>query len=205
MADLLPFRRRKKTWTRPEDYAPRDWGRVIPAHQWRGEAPRLSRLKRFWRGARWWLGLVVLALLWVLWRDAVAWRAPAFLEGTPVKVSGRFATCAAGRGPRCVIDGDTLALGGKSIRLVGIDAPELRGACPAETAMAQRASGALLLWVNAGPFELVPRLDRPADKYGRALMTARRARGGREETAAGALLAAGLARPYSGEARSPWC
>lgn len=205
MGDLLPFRRRKKSWTRAEDYAPRGWGKVLPASQWNGEPKPPSRLRRLWRGARWWLALIVLAGGWVLWRDAVAWRAPAILEGEPVKVSGRFATCAAGRGPRCVVDGDSLAIGDRRIRLVGFDAPEIRGACPAEVAQAQRAAGALLLWVNAGPFELVPRIDRPTDKYGRALMTARRMRGGREETAADALLAAGLARPYSGEARSSWC
>lgn len=86
-----------------------------------------------------------------------------------------------------------------------IDAPELHGACDAERAMAQRAAGALLLWANAGPFELVPRLDRPTDKYGRSLMTARRVQQDGEVTASQALLDAGLARPYAGDARSPWC
>ena len=60
-------------------------------------------------------------------------------------------------------------------------------------------------WVNAAPFELVPRLDAPTDKYGRELMTARREVRGRSETAAEVLIEAGVARPYLGEARAGWC
>jgi len=201
VGDLLPFRKRRKTWTRPEDY-----GRVLPTSTWRGEPRRRGgALARLWRGARWWLALIALAAVWVLYRDAQRFDPPAFLEGEAVAVAGPFARCAAGRGERCVIDGDTLALGGRTVRLVGLDAPELHGACPAEREAAARASAVLLRWVNAAPFELVPRLDRPTDKYGRELMTARRSLDGRSETAAEVLIEAGLARPYTGDARRSWC
>lgn len=204
MGDLIPFRKRPKSWTKPEDY-----GHVLPASQWRGEefdrSGRGNLLVRFWRGARWWLALIVLAAVWVLWRNAIAFEPPAFLEGQPVAIDGSFTRCGTGRGPLCVVDGDTLKLGQRTIRIVGIDAPEARALCPAEALGAARAAAVLQRWVNAAPFELVPRLDAPTDKYGRELMTARRTVRGRTETAAEVLIEAGVARAYRGEARTGWC
>ena len=200
MGDLIPFRKRPKTWTRPEDY-----GHVLSASQWGGEPPRRHILIRFWRAARWWLGIVVIAALWVLYRNAIAYDPPAFLEGQPTQVTGTFTRCGAGRAALCVVDGDTLKLDQRTIRIVGIDAPEVRAQCPAEAAGAERATAVLQRWVNAAPFELVPRLDRPTDKYGRELMTARRIVRGQRETAAEVLIEAGVARAYLGEARAGWC
>lgn len=201
MGDLIPFRKRPKNWTRPEDY-----GHVLSTAQWGGpDARRNGILFRFWRAIRWWLALIVLAVLWVLYRNAIAYDPPAFLQGEPVKVSGTFTRCGAGRGPLCVVDGDTLKLGQRTIRLVGLDAPEVRARCAVEAQGAERATAVLQRWVNAAPFELVPRLDRPTDKYGRDLMTARRSVRGQTETAAEVLIEAGVARPYLGEARKGWC
>ncbi|MDP3675005.1 MAG: hypothetical protein Q8R44_07900 [Novosphingobium sp.] len=212
MGDLIPFRKRPKAWTKPEDY-----GHVLPASQWQGEesgrSGRANLLVRFWRAIRWWLALIVLAAVWVLYRNAIAFEPPAFLEGQPVAVDGTFTRCGAGRAPLCVVDGDTLKIpvreGGKlaqrTIRIVGIDAPEARARCPAEALGAARAAAVLQRWVNAAPFELVPRLDAPTDKYGRELMTARRIVRGRSETAAEVLIEAGVARAYMGEARAGWC
>lgn len=207
MGDLIPFRKRpkpSKTWTKPEDYA-RKWGRVLPASQWSGEPSRPGFLVRFWRAIRWWLGIVVIAALWVLYRNAIAYDPPAFLEGQPTQVTGTFTRCGAGRAALCVVDGDTLHLNTRTIRIVGIDAPETHARCPAEALGAERATAVLQRWINAAPFELVPRLDRPTDKYGRELMTARRIVRGRPETAAEVLIEAGVARAYLGEARAGWC
>ena len=94
MGDLIPFRKRPKNWTRPEDY-----GHVLSTAQWGGPgARRDGRLIRFWRAIRWWLALIVLAVLWVLYRNAIAYDPPAFLEGQPVAVNGTFTRCGAGRG-----------------------------------------------------------------------------------------------------------
>ena len=201
MGNLIPFRKRPKSWTRPEDY-----GHVLSTQTWQGKPERRGGLLiRFWRAIRWWLGVIVIAVLWVLYRNAIAFDPPAFLEGQPVAVGGTFTRCGTGRGPLCVVDGDTLKLSQRTIRIVGIDAPETRAQCPAEALGAERASAVLQRWVNAAPFELVPRLDRPTDKYGRELMTARRVVRGRPETAAEVLIEAGVARPYMGEARRSWC
>ena len=203
MGDLIPFRKRPKvpkTWTRPEDY-----GQVLPTSTWRGGPAPPGLLVRFWRAIRWWLGVIVIAVLWVLYRNAIAFDPPAFLQGEPVAVNGTFTRCGTGRGPLCVVDGDTLKIDQRTIRIVGIDAPEVRAQCPAEAAGAERATAVLQRWVNAAPFELVPRLDAPTDKYGRELMSARRVVRGRFETAAEVLIEAGVARAYMGDARFGWC
>ena len=111
MGDLIPFRKRPKapkSWTRPEDY-----GHVLPASQWRGEPARAGLLIRLWRAIRWWLALIVLAMVWVLYRNAIAYDPPAFLEGESIAVSGTFTRCGASRGPLCVVDGDTLKIPGR--------------------------------------------------------------------------------------------
>ena len=196
MGDLIPFRRRKKTWTKPEDY-----GRVLPTAAWQGEPRRTSTWHQAWRSVRAWILLIALVTLWFVYREAGAFHPPRFLEGKAIAVSGDFTRCGPDRGAFCVVDGDTFKLGDRTIRLVGLDAPEVRARCPAEAAAAERATEALRRWLNAAPFELAARLDAPTDEYGRALMTARRG----EATAAEALIAQRVARPYAGEARQSWC
>lgn len=108
-----------------------------------------------------------------------------------------------------VVDGDTLAvrvriwLGQELVvlvRLRGIDAPERRGDCPAERALAEEARARLARLVGAGPVTLTA---IEADKYaGRVVADVAAASGG---SPAAALMAAGLARPYDGGRRRPWC
>ncbi len=114
---------------------------------------------------------------------------------------GSFALCAVTRQANCVIDGDTIRLGGIKIRLEDIDAPEVFSPkCPSELARGHRATERLLALINAGPFELVRTGARDQDRYGRKLRTLERA--GRSLGAV--LVAEGLARPWDG-ARHPWC
>lgn len=86
----------------------------------------------------------------------------------------RFPLCGSGRAAACVVDGDTLHIGQRRIRLTGYDAPELDGTCAAEQERARIARAALAAWLNAGPFELDGGADPPRDKYGRELRAARR-------------------------------
>ena len=107
-------------------------------------------------------------------------------------------TQAAAAPPRAV-DGDTLAVDGERVRLLGIDAPELHGRCGAEKAAARAAQAALARLV-APPARLsLQRHGR--DRYGRTL--ARVLADGRDVAAT--LLAAGHARPYAGGRRPGWC
>jgi len=98
-----------------------------------------------------------------------------------------------------VIDGDTIAVGGTTIRIIGLDAPELRGACPAEIRLARRAQARLVQLLGAG--HQVERRGR--DRYGRTLAVVRDARG---RDVAPVMIREGLARPYNGRGpRGGWC
>ena len=113
-----------------------------------------------------------------------------------------------------VIDGDTLKVRAHiwldqnvaiHVRLAGIDAPEMSGACDRETALAERARAFLanrLASSEDGESKVQLREVRYGKYAGRVVA--------RVETAAGldlgtALLAAGLARPYNGARRPSWC
>jgi hypothetical protein len=133
-----------------------------------------------------------------------------------------IATVAAGAadpiapGPIDVIDGDTIRAHGRSVRLVGFDAPEsrLRAQCESERALAAKATFRVRQLVSAGglDLELVPCACRsgtegtPRCNHGRTCGVL---------TAAGKdvgeiLISEGLARRYvcgrtSCPRREPWC
>ena len=107
------------------------------------------------------------------------------------------------------VDGDTfearvhLGVGldlNTRVRLRGIDAPELKAACPQELQMAEAASAALRGLLGEGGVTIS---NIGPDKYaGRVLADVATKRTG---NVSAALLAAGHARPYSGGHRSGWC
>ncbi len=106
---------------------------------------------------------------------------------------------ATSQAPVRVIDGDTIAVRGVTIRIMGLDAPELHGACPAEVLLAQRAR-ARLQALLAGPYS-IERHGR--DRYGRALARVRDAQG---RDVAAVMVSEGLAHAYSGRGpRGGWC
>ena len=108
-----------------------------------------------------------------------------------------------------IIDGDTIEVRAhpwlgvfieSRVRLAGIDAPELHGRCDGETALAARARDRLSELLSGG----VARLDDIRhDKYGGRVRARVLDASGADVGAA--LIAAGLARPYHGERRRPWC
>lgn len=106
-----------------------------------------------------------------------------------------------------VVDGDTLVITVEawpelivrtSLRLAGIDAPELSSRRACERRLARAARAFAEAWSRGGAATLIL---TGRDKYGRAL--GRLQRDG--EDLAEALLAAGHARPYDGGERRPWC
>lgn len=159
------------------------------------------RRARRWRGLRRWLvaaAVLAGAVLLSRWPEAGGeWQAQ---EG------GRFALCGERRAPLCVVDGDTVMLGERRVRLTGYDAPELDGACEAERLLARRAQAALRDWLNRGPFALDGGADPPRDAWGRELRAARRSDAAGQEWLAETMVAAGLARATGwGEGGPGWC
>ncbi len=108
-----------------------------------------------------------------------------------------------------VIDGDTLVVRAHiwlgqnvetSVRLAGLDTPELRGKCAGERRLALRAKTMTVALIADGDVTL---RDIQFGKFAGRVVA-------RVTTAAGAdlsraLIAAGLGRPYGGGARGDWC
>lgn len=185
-------------WRRTSNY-----GRVLPGHRWQG----LSRGTRFWRALRPWLGaaLVIAAAWYFMGQQRIGPdRLP---EGPADRVSGRFTRCGAGSAPQCVIDGDTLVIGARTIRVVGIDAPELHPArCAEEARLGEAAAQRLLDLLNQGPFVLAAPGANAHDGYGRELRHVLRGRAdGSVQSIADDMVASGAARAYQRSARLPWC
>ena len=123
------------------------------------------------------------------------------LAAPPEQVATSFTPCGPGRGPACVIDGDTFKLGDRKIRITGIDAPELAAPkCPAEAALAKRSAARLQQLLNQGPFEMVAHRLQQQDRHGRDLMVVRRG----DVSIGRQMIAEGLAHRYIGSKRS-WC
>ncbi len=85
------------------------------------------------------------------------------------------------------------------IRLRGIDAPELKGRCPAESAKALAAKAYLAARLTHAKTVRLIHVGR--DKYFRLLVTILADGANINEE----LVAMGLARPYDGGARQSWC
>lgn len=110
-----------------------------------------------------------------------------------------FATQAGTR----IIDGDTIVIDGETVRILNIDAPELRHAgCDAERRLAVLARKRVREMIGDGSSVELIRGDGPRmkDRHGRTL--ARVLIDG--EDIGDALVADGLARPWEGKRRS-WC
>jgi micrococcal nuclease len=108
-----------------------------------------------------------------------------------------------------VIDGDTVEADVHvwpghtvrvSVRLRGIDAPELRAGCEAEKTAALHARDVLAGLLEAGAFHV---RNVAGDKFfGRVVADIETPEG---EGIADRLLTAGIVRPYDGKARASWC
>jgi micrococcal nuclease len=98
-----------------------------------------------------------------------------------------------------VIDGDTIVHRGQTIRIMGLDAPEVHHRCPAEKLLAERARARLAELLADG----LTMETHGRDRYGRVLAVVLDARG---VNVANVLIIEGLARRYNGRGpRELWC
>ena len=181
------------------------YGRVLPTYQWQGR----TFVQRLWAALKWWLGAALLiAVMWLVTQNCPGRIAPAAMPSGPAEViTGPFVRCGTGRAAGCVPDGDTLIIGTRKIRIIGIDAPELHPArCPAEAAKGEAAAQALLTMLNQGSFTLAGPSPVVRDEYGRELRHLLRLRpDGSVQSIADDLVASGTVRAYLHGSRDPWC
>ena len=141
-------------------------------------------------------------------RLAVIALAPAILSSSTHATSAAstknwptYQKCGDGHRQQCVVDGDTLWIAGRKVRIADIDTPEVsEPKCSSELALGNRATDRLIELVNQGPFELQAWPGRDEDKYGRKLRIL--VRNGR--SLGDILVQEGLARTWTGR-RQPWC
>lgn len=163
-----------------------------------GRTPAQRRARRRALSA---VGIVVLAVAGAALDPAII--APfGPLAAHPERVGAHFTRCGQGTADyACVVDGDTLRFGTRSVRIIGIDAPELVSPkCPAEAALAERAAARLMVLVNQGQFDMTPHRFNQTDRFGRDLRVLTRG----TQSIGATLIAEGLAHRYMGMKRS-WC
>lgn len=104
-----------------------------------------------------------------------------------------------------VIDGDTLKINGETIRMWGIDAPEIfRAHCQAEHDLGERSAQFLALKVARAERVVASPMQNNPDRYGRTV--ARIIIDGQDTGAI--LVEKNLARPWDydgGEKKPDWC
>jgi len=200
MGKLFPFRRRRN-WTNRDAYrTTRFWpgeDRVTVRGTARETVQWLGRLRPFVLGG-------ILLSIWPAMDPAMI-EPPRFLSTAPERVDAQFTRCGPGRGQACVVDGDTFKIGRRKVRIIGIDAPEVKARCPAEARLAEAATARLQSLLNQGPFVMTGRIDDMQDRYGRDLRIVERRRpDGSIQSIADEMRASGLAHRYLGF-KTGWC
>ena len=133
----------------------------------------------------------------------LALPAPAPLSADPVDtVHAQFPLCTSAPRVTCVVDGDTIWLGGTKIRVADIDTPEVsRPRCKREARLGALATQRIQALLNRGAFSLTAAADgRDEDHFGRKLRVVSRD----GESLGTILVRDGLARAWGGKRRS-WC
>ncbi len=143
-----------------------------------------------------WLAIILAGTWWVMGLNTSG--------GDWQEKRATFPVCDTRGAESCVIDGDTIAIGKRKIRMTGYNAPELSGECKIERALALRARAELAAWLSAAPFQMSGGDDPPYDQYGRELRSFKRiGADGKEVWLADHIVAAGLARTDG--FRDEWC
>lgn len=175
--NLAPFERREaRRWTRVADYWP-DAVSSGPALDWSGSTPllkfaltrRAERPRRLAsRGLMLPISVVAFAAVLSLWGSG-ALENSMKPQPAPTATTSRgltFGLCSEGGLTNCVASGDSFYLGGKTVRIAGIEAPQLYGAaCPREAALGQSSAARLQDLLNSGELEMT-KAPQDLDRFG---------------------------------------
>ena len=195
-------------WTRLADYWPDAhnplggvrWGEPVSVGDFRRRPRPDTPQRASRRGMLWPVAAVLAAILLSIWGSGVLQK-PSTAEAPQTRSAGLvFGLCSEGGLTNCVASGDSFYLGGKTVRIAGIEAPQLYGAaCPKEAALGRTASSKLQALLNSGQLGLA-KAGPDLERYGLLL---------RNVTVDGkdvgkAMVGAGLARNIGDLTRS-WC
>ena len=207
---LAPFDRREaRKWTRVADYWP-DADAHIASVSWAkpgsvGDYAAPRRPEQLRKASRRGLLLPVVAVLGAvllsLWGSGLFQPKGDPTHGPSAKSSGLvFGLCSEGGLTNCVASGDSFYLGGKTVRIAGIEAPQLYGAaCPKEVALGRQSASKLQTLLNSGEIETT-RVSQDLDRYGLLLRNV--SVNGKD--VGQAMMDAGLARGI-GDLTRDWC
>jgi endonuclease YncB( thermonuclease family) len=159
------------------------------------KAPRLTSEQEMLFGVA---GILLLAACLVAAIVGISWATWFRDDSNAAAQSARFGQCYNAIGPNCVVDGDTIYLGGTRITIAGLEAPGIQSArCDTERDKGIDAAVQLQALLNSGSVT-VSRTFR--DDYGRNVSTVTVK--GRDVAAK--LIDAGVAREYQGTPKN-WC
>ena len=148
------------------------------------------------------VGAVTLAILLSVWGSGMLKGSDSKDRPAPATTSRGlvFGLCSEGGLTNCVASGDSFYLGGKTVRLAGIEAPQLYGAaCPKEAALGRKSAAKLQSMLNSGELEMT-KMGQDLERYGLLLRNV--AVDGKD--VGQALVGAGLARDI-GDMTRIWC
>ena len=206
--DIAPYERPEaRRWTRVTDYVQDAETHVGNVH-WPKPGALPSLPPATGSGARSRGGLLIpvaavaLAALTALWASTIFGERDQPRPAADATTSSGlvFGLCSQGGLTNCVQSGDSFYLGGKTVRVAGIEAPQLYGsACPKETELGRASAVKLQQILNSGEIEL-SKTGQDLDRYGLLL----RHVSVDGASVAQAMVAARLAREIGDSTRS-WC
>ena len=209
--DIAPYERREaRRWTSVTDYWPDAHAHAGDVH-WpkpgtlsdypvtlKSDAPRRSSR----RGLILPVAAVLVACGLSLWGSGVLEQSkkPQAMVSATTSRGLVFGLCNQGGLTICVASGDSFYLGGKTVRIAGIEAPQLYGAaCPEEAALGRKSAARLQAILNSGELEMT-KVGQDLDRYGLLLRSV--AVDGKD--VGRTLVSASLARDIGDMTRS-WC
>jgi hypothetical protein len=208
--NIAPYERPEaRKWTRVTDYLPDARAHVGNIH-WPSPGsledypitPRPDRPKRASRrGLLLPVAAVAVAVGLSLWGSGALQSDSGQRADQSATSSGLvFGLCNEGGLTNCVASGDSFYFGGKTVRIAGIETPQIYGAaCPREAALGRQSAARLQAMLNSGEIEMM-KVGQDLDGYGLLL----RSVAVDSKDVAKAMVGSGLAREIGDITRS-WC
>jgi len=165
------------------------------------DIPSKRKVVRRSDGEETWFGVAgVLIFAGIITAAIVGFAAMTMFKDDPAAAAAeaRFGQCYNG-GPNCVIDGDTIYVGGSKVEIAGLVAPKIQDAsCDAERDGGINASVKLIALLNSGSVSVGPAFT---DEIGRSVRTVSVA----GKDVARTMIKAGVAKKVNAEKPARFC